>query len=637
MNKYGRYNSPEIITINKLSKNQTSIKRLSKSEYLILKDMTSRSNNKGTNIEKIQKIFRQLYETKYVVTKNVKKKLLEVLNSKTEKRTAFRIILHMYILESLFPMSKYEVNKNDYQYIYFCICMYCLLDGDIDKLNTNNEELLTTSSFIDELMYIYSSLKTVTRDNFKKKIKIYLYRKDIFNNNIFKEFINNNVVDVADINNEYIYQMLYPILIGKVDGVKSFNLIKDIFIDKSWMPLYNFKAENNNENMIYFCVCVYTLLHGNINLLKENILDAQQIINELLIISNNSKKINKENFGNKIKQYLIDKNIYNDVILVEFMSKYKQVDENTNKISKIIISSSIASNTCTKKDGAYEKYEYKSSSFNNQNIIKDVNDDIHTSFNNFLESQNELCKPLYYNNITHNNRDRVLVRREKLKYKKCKSKLKTVKGTIVPVRNAVNLHRFIRNQSIVNYLKNLYDNRCQICRIKLQIGTNQYFSEVHHIQPLGNNHKGPDIISNMIVLCPNCHTQFDKGAIGIDPASKKILYCTGSNKDNKIIYLLHEVGESYFKYHNENIFNGEKHNNTNDLDNSTSLENINVVNYGDTVKLRMLDTQEEFIVSIEQHFNRHLMTPFQKSIIGTKAGSEFEYLRNRYKIISTEK
>ena len=42
----------------------------------------------------------------------------------------------------------------------------------------------------------------------------------------------------------------------------------------------------------------------------------------------------------------------------------------------------------------------------------------------------------------------------------------------------------------------------------------EYMSEVHHIRPLGK-HDGADIIENMIVVCPNHHAMFDRGAITI--------------------------------------------------------------------------------------------------------------------------
>lgn len=34
-----------------------------------------------------------------------------------------------------------------------------------------------------------------------------------------------------------------------------------------------------------------------------------------------------------------------------------------------------------------------------------------------------------------------------------------------------------------------------------------------HVRALGTPHHGPDIPANMLCLCPNCHVQFDNGAL----------------------------------------------------------------------------------------------------------------------------
>jgi predicted restriction endonuclease len=49
------------------------------------------------------------------------------------------------------------------------------------------------------------------------------------------------------------------------------------------------------------------------------------------------------------------------------------------------------------------------------------------------------------------------------------------------------------------------------------IGVNpsKHYSEAAHIKPVGQPHNGPDSKSNMIVLCPEHHLQFDKGVLRI--------------------------------------------------------------------------------------------------------------------------
>ena len=64
-------------------------------------------------------------------------------------------------------------------------------------------------------------------------------------------------------------------------------------------------------------------------------------------------------------------------------------------------------------------------------------------------------------------------------------------------------------------MKSEYYNYCQICKTRIPLGKNSYYSEAHHIRPLGSNHKGPDIKENLVVLCPNHHAEFDYGVLRI--------------------------------------------------------------------------------------------------------------------------
>lgn len=80
-----------------------------------------------------------------------------------------------------------------------------------------------------------------------------------------------------------------------------------------------------------------------------------------------------------------------------------------------------------------------------------------------------------------------------------------------------------RNHKIVRELKTLYKNKCQVCGQTIDMGYGTMYSEVHHIQPLGNEHNGTDSKSNMLVLCPNHHKMFDLGVLAIDPTDCKTL------------------------------------------------------------------------------------------------------------------
>lgn len=67
----------------------------------------------------------------------------------------------------------------------------------------------------------------------------------------------------------------------------------------------------------------------------------------------------------------------------------------------------------------------------------------------------------------------------------------------------------IRDRALSNKIKTLYDNACQVCGTKLEIKKGVYYSEVHHIIPLGYPYNGLDTPSNMICVCPNDHVLLD--------------------------------------------------------------------------------------------------------------------------------
>jgi len=46
----------------------------------------------------------------------------------------------------------------------------------------------------------------------------------------------------------------------------------------------------------------------------------------------------------------------------------------------------------------------------------------------------------------------------------------------------------------------------------------------HHIRPLGRPHDGPDEPENILVLCPNHHTDFDYGRLTVDPKTYRVTH-----------------------------------------------------------------------------------------------------------------
>ncbi|WP_180229521.1 HNH endonuclease [Priestia megaterium] len=193
-------------------------------------------------------------------------------------------------------------------------------------------------------------------------------------------------------------------------------------------------------------------------------------------------------------------------------------------------------------------------------------------------------------------------------------------GNQKPVKVSKNITLTNRDQSIVKALKQLYNSECQICAEKIEVGKGKFYSEVHHIQPLGA-HNGPDISENMIVLCPNHHIMFDVGVIRINIVEKKVYHYNKNNVlDGKVINLKHNINEKYTTYHDSQIFKGS-------INQKTGKE----ASYGDTVIF--WDGEEENEVLMETYHNRHFMNNMQRMLLFKKEGENFLFNGFTYRIV----
>lgn len=103
-------------------------------------------------------------------------------------------------------------------------------------------------------------------------------------------------------------------------------------------------------------------------------------------------------------------------------------------------------------------------------------------------------------------------------------------------------------------LKRHYDNTCQFCGIQLEVAGNRFYSEAAHIRGLGEPHNGPDVVSNMLVLCPNHHLQFDRGVLRLRKIGAKYRIqskTVGDPLNGKAITLTHPLENDYVIYHHD--------------------------------------------------------------------------------------
>ena len=113
-------------------------------------------------------------------------------------------------------------------------------------------------------------------------------------------------------------------------------------------------------------------------------------------------------------------------------------------------------------------------------------------------------------------------------------------GVSEPSRQRQETYRILRDTNLARKLKQLHNNKCQLCGESIQLPNGKGYSEAHHIKPIGSPHNGPDISENIIILCPNHHVMLDYGVIELVIA-------------NLIVHPKHKIGAVYVDYHNQHI------------------------------------------------------------------------------------
>jgi putative restriction endonuclease len=81
-------------------------------------------------------------------------------------------------------------------------------------------------------------------------------------------------------------------------------------------------------------------------------------------------------------------------------------------------------------------------------------------------------------------------------------------------RYEATVSRLVRDTALTRQVKTLHGYRCQVCGERLAT-PGGFYAEAAHIRPLGAPHHGPDVLSNVLCLCPNHHALFDFGSFGV--------------------------------------------------------------------------------------------------------------------------
>ena len=117
-------------------------------------------------------------------------------------------------------------------------------------------------------------------------------------------------------------------------------------------------------------------------------------------------------------------------------------------------------------------------------------------------------------------------------------------------RLSITTNRLKRNVALSEQIRKLYKYKCQVCNVLLETPKGPVAVGAH-IKGLGSPHHGPDVIENMLCLCPNHHEQFDRFGYSINPESLDIIGLNEFSgkkifKENK-----HKIDKVLLSYHFE--------------------------------------------------------------------------------------
>ena len=116
-------------------------------------------------------------------------------------------------------------------------------------------------------------------------------------------------------------------------------------------------------------------------------------------------------------------------------------------------------------------------------------------------------------------------------------------------RTLQTVQRVVRDTELSRFVKELYNYTCQVCAVPLKTNAGLY-AEAAHIQPLGNPHDGPDVLGNLLCLCPNHHAQLDLGGYSISD-DLQLLGLNGSLHVNR---RKHHLQPAHIRYHRDHFY-----------------------------------------------------------------------------------
>ena len=118
-------------------------------------------------------------------------------------------------------------------------------------------------------------------------------------------------------------------------------------------------------------------------------------------------------------------------------------------------------------------------------------------------------------------------------------------------RSEVTYEKIKRIRENTKKIKMMYDYKCQVCETKLDVPSGDPISIGAHIKGVGRPSNGPDVVENMLCLCPNHHAQFDRYSFYIDPVTYEIKGLNLYENKKLFIHEKHFIDMQFLKYHFE--------------------------------------------------------------------------------------
>ncbi|CCH29406.1 hypothetical protein BN6_20860 [Saccharothrix espanaensis DSM 44229] len=117
-------------------------------------------------------------------------------------------------------------------------------------------------------------------------------------------------------------------------------------------------------------------------------------------------------------------------------------------------------------------------------------------------------------------------------------------------RRSITRSEVTRDSALAKEVKALHEHRCQLCGDQVLTARGPY-SEAAHIRGRGYPHCGPDVLANLLCLCPKCHVLFDTFTIYVGADDRVRNIWRGEPVGTLRRHPRHAIDDAHISYHRE--------------------------------------------------------------------------------------